>query len=244
MKTKTIFVVSSIFFFSFAVFSATSALGIGEDVNVNANINVRERNNLTTTTSTTTTTTTSDNTISNDNNKITTTSDNTIRTDNNLTATTAKNDNVTSTSANDNGQLTAETHRSTVASYVKSLLDIANREGGIGSEVRLIAQAQNDSASTSVEAIAKIEGRSALKTFLIGSDYKNLGQLRSEISKTQNNTSKLKNLQTRAISDATKTDLAMQIKALDDSQIKLDTFVKANENSFSLFGWFVKLFSK
>ncbi len=167
-----------------------------------------------------------------------------LETKGNATSTNAKNGNATSTDANSQGQLTAESHRSTVASFVESLLSVANREGGIGAQVRVIAQAQNDSASTTAEAITKVESRNSLKTFLIGSDYKNLGQLRSEIVTTQNNIDQLKKLEAQATSDADKAELTVQIKALEDSQVKVEAFVKAHESSFSLFGWFVKLFVK
>src|SRR3989338_8415290 len=65
--------------------------------------------------------------------------------------------NATSTDANAKGQLTAEAHRSTVAAFVQSLLNVANREGGIGAQVRVIAQTQSNAASTSAEAITKVE---------------------------------------------------------------------------------------
>lgn len=161
-----------------------------------------------------------------------------VRNDN-ATGTNAKNDNATST----NGQLTAQEHRSAVASFVKSLLDVADREGGIGPQVRVVAQAQNDSASTTEAAIAKVESRSPLTTILFGSDYKSLGQLRSEMVTTQNNVDQLNKLMAKATNDADKTELATQIKALEDSQAKVSAFVDLHENSFSLFGWFTKWFS-
>lgn len=167
----------------------------------------------------------------------------------NATSTAARNDNATSTNeknknATSTGQLNAAEHRSIVASFVKSLLSVANREGGIGAQVRVVAQSQNDSASTSAEAITKVENRSALKTFLIGSDYKNLGQLRSEMVTTQNNIDQLNNLMANATSDADKAELAAQIKVLEDSQVKVEAFVKTHESSFSLFGWLIKPFVK
>ncbi len=35
-----------------------------------------------------------------------------------------------------------------------------------------------------------------------------------------------------------------QLQSLTQAQTKLEDFLKANENKFSLFGWFVKLFNK
>lgn len=163
----------------------------------------------------------------------------------NSTSTEIKNNdnNTTSTKESDKDELDGETHRSEVASFVKSLLNIADREGGIGEEVRVIAQEQNDSASTSAETITKIKNRNGLKKILFGEDYKSLGQLRSEIVRTQNNIDQLKNLLASATNSTTKADLSAQIKVLEDLRAKEGVFVTAHENTFSLFGWFVKMFA-
>lgn len=155
---------------------------------------------------------------------------------------TASRGNATRTEASARGQLTAEEHRSAVASFVQSLRNVANRAGGIGSEVRVVAQSQMDSASTSARAITTVETRSKLKTFLIGTDYKSIGQLRSEMATTTNNIAKLRKLADEATDASVKAELSAQITALEASQADLEAFVEAHESSFSLFGWFVKLF--
>lgn len=153
-------------------------------------------------------------------------------------------DDATSTETGEDGQLTAESHRSSVATFVRSLLKVADRERGIGAQVRVIAKAQSDSASTSAEAITKVQKRSALQTFFLGNDYKNLGTLRSEIATTTNNVAQLKDLLAKATSAADKAELSAQIQVLEDSQAKMQAFVNAQENVFNLFGWFAKLFLK
>ncbi len=159
---------------------------------------------------------------------------------------TANEDNqaTTSTEGNDNGELTAEQHRSTVASFVQSLRTVADHEGIIGTQVRVIAEAQDNEASTSAEAITRVANKGKFSTFLFGSDYASLGQLRSEMVTTQNNIDQLKTLLTQATTATDKAELAAQIKVLEDSQVKLDAFVTAHENTFSLFGWFTRWFAK
>jgi len=151
----------------------------------------------------------------------------------------------TSTQATSTKQINAEAHRSEVAKFVKTLLDVADREGnGIGEQVRTIAREQNQSASTTIEAAEKVQARSKIKTFFIGSDYKNLGALRSEMVKTENRVQQLNNLVEKAQSVADKAELQAQIQTLQQEQQKIETFVKANESKFSLFGWVAKLFNK
>ena len=146
--------------------------------------------------------------------------------------------------ANSDGKLTAEAHRSAVATFVQSLLAVANREGGIGAQVRAVAQSQQDSASTSAKAIANVEDRGWLRTVLFGSDYRSLGQLRSEMVTTNANITQLKNLLGNAVLDADKAELSAQIAVLEDLQAKTEAFVQTRESSFSIFGWFTKRFAQ
>jgi len=141
--------------------------------------------------------------------------------------------------SSEKGQINAEEHRSTVANFVQGLLGVADREqGGIGEQVRVIAQQQNDSDATTSQAMEKVQTRNKIKTFLIGSDYKNLGALRSETVQTRNRLDQLN----RLIQNATDTaEIQTQIQTLEQEQTKIENFIKAQEGKFSLFGWLSKL---
>jgi len=157
--------------------------------------------------------------------------------------TAAKNATSTENSINNQtGQVNAAEHRSTVANFVQTLLKAASStEGGIGEQVRVIAQQQNDSDTTTTKAIETIQSRNKIKTFLIGSDYKNLGALRSEMVKTRNRIDQLN----RVIQNATDTaEIQAQIQTLEQEQVKIDNFIKTQEGKFSLFGWLAKMFNK
>ncbi len=85
------------------------------------------------------------------------------------------------------GQSMADEHRGQVATFVQNLLKTADKnQGGVGDQIRAVAKEQGDSETTTTEAVKQIESRGKLKTFLIGTDYKNIGVIRSEIVKTQN----------------------------------------------------------
>ncbi|CAN5137217.1 hypothetical protein BH11PAT3_BH11PAT3_1570 [soil metagenome] len=154
------------------------------------------------------------------------------------------NDEIDSDNEDADGSHMSENHRSVVARFVHSLLDVANREGGIGSEVRLIAQSQNESASTTIHAMAEVEDRSKLHTFLVGSDHKNLEVIKTEISSTKENLRKLKTLFSEAKKDTDKVELNADINNLESDQVKVEAYVKAHEEVFSLFGWLNILFNK
>lgn len=145
-------------------------------------------------------------------------------------------------SQNKKGTTTAELHRSEVAKFVQTLLSSSTRIGGIGEQVRLIAQEQASSTEKTVMAIERVEQRSKLKTFIIGADYENLGAIRSELVTTQNRIQRLGAEAERMASSTEKNMLIQEIVALGEEQLKIETFVKDNENVFSLFGWVRKIF--
>lgn len=146
------------------------------------------------------------------------------------------------TKAEKGGQ--GDAHKSEVAKFVQTLLSAADRMGGIGEQVRVIAQEQANSTEKTVKAIEKVEERSWIKTFLIGSDYKNLGEIRSEIVTTENRLERLSREVEKMASSTERTAVTTEIQSLKDEQEKLETFVKTNESKFSIFGWAVKLFQK
>lgn len=143
-----------------------------------------------------------------------------------------------------NATSTGESNRSEVATRVQALLSIANRDGGIGAEVRTIAHDYASSTDKIDTAKAEVDGRPGWMTFLIGSDYKNLGAIRSELSTTQNSINRLTSARDRATDPTVKADLTAQVTALTNSASTTDAFVTAHENSFSLFGWFFHAFNR
>ncbi len=140
------------------------------------------------------------------------------------------------------GQANAESHRSTVANFVQSLLAVADREGGIGQQVKVIAQQQNDIKDRAADLIYAVGNRIKIKTFFIGTSYKNLGELRSQMVQTRNQIEQLKQLAEKAENAGDKTELQNQIQILEQEQMKMNDFITQNESQFSLFGWAVKLF--
>jgi len=130
-----------------------------------------------------------------------------------------------------------------VANFVQSLQGIADKETGIGQQVRTIAQQQNQSATTTIQAMEKVQTRSRIKTFLMGTDYENLGTLRSEVVQTRNRLEQLDRLMENVQNEGDKTELQNQIQTLEQEQTRIESFIKAQEGKFSLFGWLAKLLS-
>lgn len=144
-----------------------------------------------------------------------------------------------------NRERNAQQHRSEAAEFVLNLLKVAERSpGGIGEQVRAIAREQNEATEKIAGSLDKIEKRSKIKTFFAGSDYKNLGQLRSEMVHVRNRIERLSRLMERIESEQDRNKIQSQIQAMEQERTRIENFIKTNEDKFSLFGWFVKLFNK
>lgn len=123
----------------------------------------------------------------------------------------------------------------------ENILKTAERLGQSGSEIKSIVEDQASSSEAIVSAVSKVEARGALQTFLLGADYKNLGQLVSEVAKTQDRLDQLDNQVSKMASSSDKAAVLTNIQSLKDQTAKLQTFISDNTNKFSLFGWLVKL---
>ncbi|HBB36982.1 MAG: hypothetical protein UX02_C0002G0192 [Candidatus Moranbacteria bacterium GW2011_GWC1_45_18] len=145
------------------------------------------------------------------------------------------------------GQANADTHRSAVVSFVKNLLEAAKNEdgknkNGIGGEVRNVAMQQNQGEAVTVTAMEQVQARGKIQTFLIGSDYKSLGALRSEMVQTRNRIRQLEGLASRTENEETRQKLEEQIREFEQEQARINQFISENDSRISLFGWLAKIF--
>lgn len=135
-------------------------------------------------------------------------------------------------------------HRSAVSKVAEELNKLAAKDKGVGEELKAVAKEESESKEKVAEAIKKVESRNYWKTLLLGTDYKNLGALRSEMVTTQNHLDRLMKALERTADPAVKAKLEEQKTALEDSKAKVEAFIKANESKFSFLGWVVRLFRK
>ncbi len=136
----------------------------------------------------------------------------------------------------------AEEHRSQVSRVAAELRELAGKDRNIGEEIREVAMEQEESSEKAVEAMESAEKRNAFITFLFGTDYGSLGQLRSELVTTENHINRLTGAMERASDQMLKDDLQAQIDELQAAKDSVESFVREQENKFSLFGWLVRLF--
>lgn len=143
----------------------------------------------------------------------------------------------------DMDEMMSKGHRSKVAEAVLKLVELAGKDKNIGEEISQVAKEEDESSEKVAEAIKEVENRGKFKTFLIGTDYKNIGAIRSEMVRSENNIDRLAKAKERTLDPILKAELDVQIAALQKANDDAEAFVKANESKFSIFGWFVKIFN-
>lgn len=157
---------------------------------------------------------------------------------------TVKSDTAVDAKLNRKGATVSAEHQSAVAKAIQAILAASATNVKVGEQIRVIAQQQSDTQAAVSDNIARIETESKVKTFLIGSDYKTIGALRSDLAKSQASIEQLKRTIEQTTDATLKATLLAEVKTLEIEQASIETFVEAKASSFSLFGWAVKLFSK
>jgi hypothetical protein len=137
----------------------------------------------------------------------------------------------------------AAEHMSAVAQRVQELLQVRTI-GGIGEEVRQVAQAQNQAQEKIQEHLAGLEQRSALVRALLGPDYGALARLKEQVEQNRLRVQQLEGLKDQLDSWGDRTAVEETIQALTDENASLSDLVAAQEQTKSLFGWLMRLFSK
>ena len=140
----------------------------------------------------------------------------------------------------------ANEHRSAVANFVHSLLDVADRQGlgGIGKQVREMAMQQNKSEEKVTPMIERIKNKNKIRRFFFGTDFKATQGIKDAMLQTRNRLDKLEKIKDKIIGLEDKTIIGEEIKNLRGSMAKAIKEIKAEENRFSLFGWAKRLFIK
>lgn len=134
--------------------------------------------------------------------------------------------------------------RSVVASAVQELLAVADRTGGIGQQIRTIAQSQNDNDQEIETKIKIVKNRGRLLKFFFGPDYKNLNSVEDRLNYQEQQLAELRQLSGQVTDEKDAVKVTEQVKAIEAVNAELRDQIKNESKGFSLFGWLNKLLSK
>ena len=113
---------------------------------------------------------------------------------------------------------TASEHLSIVAQQVDNLLSFPDRRGGIGDQVRVIAQEQEQIQERVRESLEQLENRPRFMVKLFGPNYKAINRLQATIEQNEQLVEELLILQENALYPAEKEDLSSAITALEQQK--------------------------
>ncbi|HOX96504.1 MAG TPA: hypothetical protein PLI45_03945 [Candidatus Woesebacteria bacterium] len=135
-------------------------------------------------------------------------------------------------------------HMSLVAKGVEEILTTKTLKGGIGDQVRVLAQEQKQSQDQMRLQVDKVASRSGLLKSLIGPDYRGMKSIESLMAQNELRIQRLTELMNQLTNSGDKTMVKEMIETLVQQNTSLQTMINEESVDGSLFGWLVKLFIK
>lgn len=126
--------------------------------------------------------------------------------------------------------------QSEVANAVHELLDVANRVGGIGEQVRVIAQTQQQNQTQIEVSVEKIQKQNKVTTFLIGPNHGEINKAAKLTVQNEEKIAELKALQMEMADQVEIQKTTEQIQVLEKANLEVKTTLTAVQKTFSLFG--------
>ncbi len=137
----------------------------------------------------------------------------------------------------------AETRRSQVANAVQAMLAVADRDGGIGEQVRTIAQEQEKNFEDVEAGLEKVQNRDKFIRFLLGADYKEIKKAKDLLEQADNGVKELTRLRDQVRDSVDQAAMQEQLQTLSQIRDQVQAKLDEAQKGFSLFGWLARLFN-
>lgn len=144
----------------------------------------------------------------------------------------------------ENRKKESEERKSSVALAVQEMLLVADRTGGIGEQVRVVAQNQVQVQAELENKLENIEKQSSLSKFLFGPKYSEIKVAKEILVQNREQITQLNQVQVEITNEADQKILMEQIELLERASMEIEASLDASEEGFSLFGWLAKVFVK
>ena len=138
----------------------------------------------------------------------------------------------------------AEQRRSQVANAVQAMLQVADRNGGIGEQVRVIAQEQNQNQEQLEAGLEKVKERGGFAKFFIGPNYGEIDKAAKMLEQNRERVEELNRIAEKLANAGDKQQLMEQIQTLERANLQVQNDLAVSQKGFSLFGWVFRLFAK
>lgn len=137
----------------------------------------------------------------------------------------------------------SEQRRSQVANAVQAMFQVADQNGGIGQQVRTIAQNQNQNQVKLEQNVEKIQSRGGFAKFFVGPNYGEIKNAQKTLEQNREQIRQLNQIGTQLSNQGDQRQLTKQIRILEQVSQEIETLLTDAQSGFSLFGWLNKLIS-
>lgn len=139
---------------------------------------------------------------------------------------------------------TAVQRRSDVANAVQEMLQVADRNGGIGQQVRIIAQTQTQNQEKIEASLQKVQSRSGFAKFFVGPNYGEINKTQKILEQNREQIKQLNQTEDQLTNQGDQQILTEQVQYLEQANTEIENLLNVSRKGFSLFGWMFRLFSK
>jgi len=144
---------------------------------------------------------------------------------------------------NDENFAMGEQRRSVVANAVQEMLQLADRTGGIGQQIRLIAQTQTQNQEKLEAGLLKVQNRNGFAKFLIGPNYGEINKAQKILEQNREQIQQLNQIKNQLTNKGYSKTLTEQTQTLEQTNLQVEESLGKAQKGFSLFGWMFRLFS-
>jgi len=153
------------------------------------------------------------------------------------------NEQIGTQNGNESGSAVAEQRRSNVANAVQEMLQVTDRNGGIGQQVKTIAQTQTQNQEKLEMSLQKVQDRSDFTKFFVGPNYGEINNAKKLLEQNKEQISQLNQVKDQLTNQDDVQKLAQQIQTLEQANLEIENSLETAQKGFSLFGWMFRMFS-
>lgn len=140
--------------------------------------------------------------------------------------------------------LAKEKNKSVVATEVEKILNTLGAKGGIGEEVREIAQQKKDIEEKVEKQFAKIESRKSFIKKIIGTDQSAVNDIKKQAQANQVIIKKLEQLGTKTTDQTNREQIEQVVQSLTQQNAVIEQKILEENKNAGIVGWFKKLFGR
>ncbi len=131
-----------------------------------------------------------------------------------------------------------------VSDQVKELIETTGAKGGIGQEVKKIAQSQSKLQDEIVSDVAKLNSRGTVAKFFVGSDKKTIKSMEQKMEQNRQMIQQLEELKLQTKNSGDLQQLQETIDLMTYQNTSLQNKIDKESKSNGMFGWLINLFNK